>query len=122
MFLARLAMVIAVTPALLPAAGEWIRLTTPHFELLTSAGEKKGRGRSSTSSRFAAFLAASPAKHVPDFPVRIIAFRGEKQFKALLNPDEFATVLCRQSRPRLHSNGRHPSPIIIRSRSTNTRT
>lgn len=78
----RLAILIASLPVLLPAADQWIRLTTPHFELLTSAGEKKGREAILYFEEVRSFfLAASPSKHVPDFPVRIIAFRGEKQFK-----------------------------------------
>jgi Flp pilus assembly protein TadD len=82
MYIVRLAILIAAIPALLPAADQWIRLTTPHFELLTSAGEKKGREAILYFEQVRSFfLAASPSKHVPDFPVRIIAFRGEKQFK-----------------------------------------
>ena len=27
----------------LPAADQWLRLTTPHFELFTTSGEKRGR-------------------------------------------------------------------------------
>lgn len=78
----RLAILIAALPALLPAADEWIRLTTPHFELFTSAGEKKGREAILYFEQVRSFfLEASPSKHVPDFPVRIVAFRGEKQFK-----------------------------------------
>jgi tetratricopeptide (TPR) repeat protein len=82
MSIARLAILLAALPMLMPAADQWIRLTTPHFELLTSDGEQKGREAILYFEEVRSFfLAASPSKHVPDFPVRIIAFRGEKQYK-----------------------------------------
>ncbi len=78
----RLAVLIVLGSCALTAAEQWIRLTTPHFELYTSAGEKKGREAILYFEQVRSFfLAASPSKRVPDFPVRIIAFRGEKQFK-----------------------------------------
>ena len=81
MSIARLAILIAALPVVMPAADQWVRLTTPHFELLTSAGEKKGREAILYFEEVRSFfLAASPSEHVPDFPVRIIAFRGDKQY------------------------------------------
>jgi tetratricopeptide (TPR) repeat protein len=70
-------------PLISPAAGDqWIRLNTPHFEMYTSAGEGKGREAILYFEQVRSFfLLASPSKHVPDFPVRIIAFRGEKQYQ-----------------------------------------
>src|SRR5262252_9733343 len=74
-----LAMFMAVCAT---AAEQWIRVSTPHFELLTPAGEKKGREAILYFEQVRSFfLQASPSKRVPDFPVRIIAFRGEKQYK-----------------------------------------
>jgi hypothetical protein len=64
-----------------PATGEWLRLTTPHFELYTTAGEKRGR---ETILHFeqvrSFFMSAAPVHTGPEFPVRIIAFRTEKQY------------------------------------------
>ena len=64
------------------AAEQWVKLTTPHFELYSAAGEKKGREAIlyfETVRSF--FLEQSPSKKMPDFPVRIVAFRGEKQYQ-----------------------------------------
>jgi tetratricopeptide (TPR) repeat protein len=76
-------MALATFTAVCAAAAEqWIRVSTPHFELLTAAGEKKGREAILYFEQVRSFfLQASPSKRVPDFPVRIIAFRGEKQYK-----------------------------------------
>lgn len=64
------------------AADEWIRLTTPHFELFTTAGEKKGREAILYFEQVRNFfLQASPSRQVPNFPVRIIAFKSEKQYR-----------------------------------------
>lgn len=64
------------------AADEWLKLKTPHFELLTTAGEKKGREAILYFEQVRSFfLQASPSKRVPEFPVRIVAFRSEKQYK-----------------------------------------
>jgi len=64
------------------AAEQWIKLETPHFELYTSAGEKKAREAILYFEQVRSFfLQAIPSKRVPEFPVRIVAFRSEKQFK-----------------------------------------
>src|ERR1700736_990651 len=66
----------------LVAADQWIKLTTPHFELYTTAGEKKGREAILYFEQVRNFfLQASPSKKVPEFPVRIVAFRSEKQYR-----------------------------------------
>jgi len=66
----------------LAAADEWVKLKTPHFELFTTAGEKKGREAILYFEQVRSFfLQASPSKHAPEFPVRIVAFRSEKQYK-----------------------------------------
>ncbi len=67
-------------PAL--AGGEWIRLATPHFELYTTAGEKKGREAILKFEQVRNFfMQASPGKAAPGLPVRIIAFRSEKEYR-----------------------------------------
>lgn len=64
------------------AAEQWIKLDTPHFELYTSNGEKKAREAILYFEQVRSFfLEATPSKRVPEFPVRIVAFRSEKQFK-----------------------------------------
>ncbi len=71
---------VAAVPVL--ADGPWLRLTTPDFELYTSAGEKTGR---ETILHFeqvrAFFLKASPVKATSDFPVRVIQFGSATEFQ-----------------------------------------
>jgi len=63
-------------------ADQWVRLSTPHFELYTSAGEKKGREAILYFEQVRSFfLQASQSKRAPQIPIRIVAFRGEKQYK-----------------------------------------
>lgn len=72
----------ALIPELLSAPEQWIKLETPHFELYTTAGEKKGREAILYFEQVRSFfLQASPAKHAPEFPVRIVAFRTQSQYK-----------------------------------------
>ncbi|HME09100.1 MAG TPA: tetratricopeptide repeat protein, partial [Bryobacteraceae bacterium] len=64
-------------------AGEehWIRLTTPHFELYSTASEKKAREALLFFEQVRSFfLETSGSKKAPEFPVRIIAFNSEKQY------------------------------------------
>jgi len=66
----------------LTAADQWVKLATPHFELYTTAGEKKGREAILYFEQVRSFfLEASASKRVSEFPVRIVAFRGEKQYQ-----------------------------------------
>jgi len=69
-----------VVPAI--AADQWVRITTPEFELFTSAGEKKGR---ETLRHFEQvrefFLKASPVRGPADFPVRIVEFGADEQYQ-----------------------------------------
>jgi tetratricopeptide (TPR) repeat protein len=69
-------------PGRLGASEQWIKLETPHFELYTTAGEKKGREAILYFEQVRSFfLQASPSKRAPEFPVRIVAFRSESQYK-----------------------------------------
>ena len=76
---AALILIAAAIPAL--AADNWTRITTPNFELYTTAGEKKGK---ETVRRFEQvrefFLKASPVRGSSDFPVRIIEFETADQY------------------------------------------
>ena len=84
----------------LPAADPWLRLTTPHFELYTTAGEKRGR---ETILHFeqvrAFFIAAMPLRKAPEFPVRIIAFRTGREY-APYSPGTAAAAYYTQSQYR----------------------
>jgi tetratricopeptide (TPR) repeat protein len=64
------------------AAEQWERLTTPNFELYTSAGEKKGRAAILHFEQVREFfLRASPVKNISDVPVRLIEFGTDGEFR-----------------------------------------
>jgi tetratricopeptide (TPR) repeat protein len=66
----------------LKAAEHWIRLTTPHFEMYTTNGEKQGTAALKVFEQVRYFfLQNSKSKTVSDTPVRIIAFRSEKEYR-----------------------------------------
>jgi len=73
-------LVLAGAPAF--AADHWLRLTTPDFELFSTAGEKEARD---TAHRFASvrefFLQASPLRNLGDSPLRIFQFETEAQYE-----------------------------------------
>jgi tetratricopeptide (TPR) repeat protein len=74
------------------AAEQWIRLTTPHFEMLTTAGEKKGREGVlyfETVRQF--FIDIGIGRNVPEKQVRIVAFRNDKEFRPYA-PNDFASA------------------------------
>jgi len=74
----------------LRGAEQWLRLTTPHFEMFTTAGEKKGREcilYFETVRQF--FVDVGIAKNLSIAPVRIVAFRNEKEFRPYA-PNEMA--------------------------------
>jgi len=84
----------------LGAADQWVKVTTPHFELFTTAGEKKGREAILYFEQVRSFfMQASPSKSAPEFPVRIVAFRGEKQYQPY-RINEFAFAYYTKSRER----------------------
>ena len=89
------AVMLPATPSKLPAAEHWISLKTPHFEMYTTNSEKQGTAalRVFEQVRYF-FLQNSPAKSTPDAPVRIIAFRSEKEYRPYrLNEGAFAYYL-----------------------------
>ncbi len=65
------------------AAEQWLKLTSSHFELYTTAGEKKGREAILFFEQVRDFFgkARGNAKPVTTAPVRIIAFRSDKEYK-----------------------------------------
>src|SRR5258706_3864121 len=71
---------------ILPASGTetWLRLTSPHFEMFTTAGEKKGREAILYFEAVRGFFHSSGTIRETDRkerPVRIIAFRSAKEFE-----------------------------------------
>jgi tetratricopeptide (TPR) repeat protein len=77
-------------PAL--AADHWVRLTTPDFELYTSAGEKQGKDALRHFEKVREFfLQASPVRGGSDIPLRIFQFDSEAQF-APYRPNEHTSA------------------------------
>jgi Flp pilus assembly protein TadD len=70
-------------PHAAPAAEQWLKLKSSHFELYTTAGEKKGREAVLYFEQVRDFFQRTrgESKAVPDAPVRIIAFRSDKEFE-----------------------------------------
>ena len=66
----------------LNAAEQWLKLTTPHFEMYTTNGQAKATEALRIFEEARGFFEEnSPTKTVPDVPVRIIAFKSEKEYK-----------------------------------------
>jgi len=69
---------------LVARAETWLRLKSPHFEMLTTAGEKKGREAILYFEAVRGFFHSSGTIRESDRkerPVRIIAFRSPKEFE-----------------------------------------
>jgi hypothetical protein len=64
------------------AAEQWLKLKSSHFELYTTAGERKGREALLYFEQGRDFFSRTRSSNncVPSMPVRIIAFRSEKVF------------------------------------------
>ena len=85
----------------LPLSAEtWTKLTTPHFELYTTNGEKKGREALLHFEQVRSFfLQISPSLKTAETPVRIIAFRSEKEYQPY-RPNEVAVAYYTGSQKR----------------------
>lgn len=72
---------LATLSSSMKAAEHWIRVTTPHFEMYTTNGEKQATAALEVFEQVRYFfLQNSKSKTVPGTPVRIIAFRSEKEY------------------------------------------
>lgn len=64
------------------AASRWIKLTTPDFEIYTTNNEKSARAVLDRFEQARSFFLATISSHAhSDFPVRIIAFRSEEEYR-----------------------------------------
>jgi hypothetical protein len=74
---------IVCTTSLATAAEQWLKLTSSHFELYTTAGERKGREAILYFEQVRDFFgrARGDAKPATTAPIRIIAFRSDKEYK-----------------------------------------
>src|ERR1700721_106787 len=94
-----LLLTLGSTQAVFPAE-QWLKITSSNFELLTTAGEKKGREAilyfEQVRSLFDKLSKSSP---VPTLPVRIVAFRSENEYAPYrLNDSATAYYLSGQER------------------------
>src|SRR5947209_1026388 len=64
------------------AGTEWLRIRSTNFEMLTTAGEKKGREAILYFEAVRKFFGESKIiRSVPTAPVRIVAFHSMKEYK-----------------------------------------
>lgn len=83
-----------------PAADGWLRLTTPHFELFTDAGESRGSQAILYFEQARSFFEqASPVRKPDDSPVRLVMFRDLTTF-AQYRPNNYAIAFYYQSQNR----------------------
>jgi hypothetical protein len=70
----------------------WIRLTSPNFELFTTAGERNGRDLIRYLEQVRGFFTQAFGSRLPGAkPARIIAFRSEKEYRPY-RPSQSATA------------------------------
>lgn len=83
-------LMVAAVPA--HAADTWTRLSTPHFEVLTNAGEKRGREVLQQFEQVRGFIQqVIRAEAAPAAPVRILAFKRPDDYKPY-SPNEVAAA------------------------------
>ena len=88
------ALALIVLPACLAGASQdpWLKITSANFELYTTAGERSGRELVKHFEQVRSFfLQAFGSRLAASRPVRIIAFRNEKEY-APYRPSEFASA------------------------------
>ncbi len=98
---------VPASPAAKAAEPQWLKLSSPNFELYTTAGEKRARKAIvyfETIRRF--FLNVLRSKQPAGPPIRIIAFRSEK---------EFAPFRLNDFSPAYYVGARHRDYIVMRS-------
>jgi tetratricopeptide (TPR) repeat protein len=93
---ARLAAILFVAALCAPAAGHdpWVRITSANFELFTTARERAGRDLARHFEQVRSFFLEAFGSALPGAkPIRIVAFRNEKEYQPY-RPSEFATAFC----------------------------
>ena len=75
-----LVLLLGVSPCY--PAPQWIKVTTPNFEMFTSAGEGAAKRTLQDFEQIRSFfIEVTKAQKAPPLPVRIIAFRSRKEFE-----------------------------------------
>ncbi len=93
LFVALTAIFISASEALAADKGPtWTKLSTPNFELYTTAGERTGRGAIKHFETLRSFFQQSmPGNRGQDAKVRVILFKNEKEYKPF-SPNEVAAA------------------------------
>lgn len=88
----QLLLFLAAAPRDALGAEQWIKLTTPHFEMYTANSKSKSLDVLEMFEQARAFFKEnSPSKAVPDGPIRIVVFRSAKQYRPYsVNPGSAA--------------------------------
>lgn len=93
-----LALAVALGSLPIQAAEHWIRVSSPHFEMYTTNGERQATEALKVFEQVRYFfLQRSSSKTAPNDMVRIIAFRSEKEYKPY-RPNEGAFAYYLPSR------------------------
>lgn len=80
----------AAFPAFAVAAN-WVKITSPHFELYTTAGERRGREAVSYFEQVREQFLRLRSAHAATNRVRIVAFSNRREFEAY-QPNEYAAA------------------------------
>src|SRR6266851_5695660 len=74
---------LTATPPALASEAQWIEVQSPHFSVVTDAGEKRGRETAMRFEQMRAVFSALLTKanvNIP-IPLQIVAFRNAKEFR-----------------------------------------
>ena len=82
----------AFFPMRLTAAPRWLKVRSPHFELLTSAGEADGSDLVVYLEQIRSFLTPFlGSATMPSDPVHVIGFQSDKDFNSF-SPSEYSAA------------------------------
>lgn len=96
----RLALLTALVPAPSAfAAEQWLKIKSANFDLLTTAGERKGREAILYFEQVRTLFSKLSGSAAPGLPVRIIAFQSDKEYKPY-RLNDFAAAYYTGSRDR----------------------
>ncbi|HXR96975.1 MAG TPA: hypothetical protein VN709_03945 [Terriglobales bacterium] len=77
-------------PRPVPKPAAWVRIESPHFEVLTDGDEDQGRDVAAQLERMRAmFMEMLPGIKDPALPVQILAVKNKREFMDLTPPDLF---------------------------------
>jgi len=98
--LALAAVLLAGLPQGLYSARQWHKLSSPHFELLTSAGERKGRELVLHLEQIRSFFSTTTGMRLDSTaPVRVVLFGSEGEYRPY-RLNEFASAYYHRSNDR----------------------